>query len=67
MTDHNVKPFSPQKTLSREIFLQVLESSLKVRSFRFTRDAALEWLSNYPGDLMVGWYYAQSLIYDGRM
>jgi hypothetical protein len=65
MTDHIVKPLSPQKPLSREIFLQVLESSLKVNGFRFTRDAALEWLSNYPGDLMVGWYYAQSLINDG--
>lgn len=51
---------------TREVFIDLLNAGLAVRNYRFVRDAAMVWLSNYPGDLMVGWFYGQSLAGDGR-
>ena len=65
MTQINPNP-PAGKILTREIYLQVLSAALAVRNHRFVREAALAWLANFPGDLKIGWYYAQSLVGEGR-
>jgi len=37
--------------IDRGRMLLLLETSLEVKAFRFTRQAALAWLSSFPGDL----------------
>jgi hypothetical protein len=37
----------------RKSFLNLLDTALQVKSWRFTRQGALLWLAIYPGDLDV--------------
>jgi hypothetical protein len=55
-----------QNLFNREVFIDLLSAGLTVRNYRFVREAALVWLSNFPGDLKIGWFYAQSLAGEGR-
>lgn len=52
--------------IDRGRMLLLLETSLQVKAFRFSRQAALAWLSSFPGDLEVEHYYAKALISEGR-
>lgn len=52
--------------IDRGRMLLLLETSLQVKAFRFSRQAALAWLSSFPGDLEVEHYYAKALINEGR-
>ena len=52
--------------IDRGRMLLLLETSLQVKAFRFTRQAALAWLSSFPGDLEVEHYYAKALISEAR-
>lgn len=52
--------------MDREHLLKLLKNGLDAKSFRFTRQAALVWLSAFPGDLEVNLYYALSLLNEGR-
>ncbi len=52
--------------IDRGRMLLLLETGLQVKAFRFTRQAALAWLSSFPGDLEVEHYYAKALINEGR-
>lgn len=52
--------------IDRGRMLLLLETSLQVKAFRFSRQAALSWLSSFPGDLEVENYYAKALIGEGR-
>ncbi|MDP3721823.1 MAG: tetratricopeptide repeat protein, partial [Anaerolineaceae bacterium] len=63
----NISP-TPQKVqmIDREHLLRLLKNGLDAKSFRFTRQAALVWLSAFPGDLEVNLYYAIALINEGR-
>lgn len=63
----NISP-TPQKVqmIDREHLLRLLKNGLDVKSYRFTRQAALSWLSAFPGDLEVNLYYAIALVNEGR-
>ncbi len=50
----------------RPLYLQALQAALAAGSVRYARQAALEWLAIYPGDLAVGLAYAQALAQDRR-
>lgn len=53
---------SLNKPLSRNEYLQVVRTGLLAHQYSFSRQALLNWLATYPGDLEAGLYYAQSLI-----
>lgn len=63
----NISP-TPQKVqmMDREHLLRLLKNGLEVKSFRFARQAALVWLSAFPGDLEVNLYYVIALLNEGR-
>ncbi len=53
------------KLLSRQDYLLVVDAALAVRQYRFAREAVLNWLAVYPGDLGAGLFYAKSLMAEG--
>lgn len=63
----NISP-TPQKVqmIDREHLLRLLKNGLEAKSFRFTRQAALVWLSAFPGDLEVNLYYVIAQLNEGR-
>jgi hypothetical protein len=60
---------NPQKTqmIEREKILQLINLGLEVKSYRFSRQAALTWLTSFPGDLEVSLAYAKALILEGKI
>ena len=65
-----ISTFSPQPKnaliIDRARMLLLLESGLEVKAYRFCRQAAMAWLSSFPGDLEVEHYYAKALIMENR-
>jgi hypothetical protein len=57
-----------ERPYSRDVFLAILRTALTIPdeksrpSYRFARQAALAWLTVYPGDLPVELIYAQALL-----
>ncbi len=54
-------------TVNRKDLLVVLRAAQSVNAYRFTRQAAMEWLSIYPGDLTFNLWLAKGLIGEGRI
>ncbi len=54
------------RSTTRSEILTLLQAGLETSSWRFTRQAALAWLSAYPGDLEVNLVYARALMGEGR-
>ena len=59
-------PPVPDQAWPRDLFLTILHIAFSVGETRFARQAALAWLTAFPGDLPVTLSYAQALIRDGR-
>ena len=49
-------------TWTRDIFLTLLSTALTAGEKKYTRQAAVAWLSTYPGDLQVRLMQARSLL-----
>ena len=68
ITEDTVFP-NPHRLLTRQAYIQILDAALELQqglaqghtqgfAQRFAREAALDWLATYPGDLAVGLRYA---------
>lgn len=59
---------NPQKVkmIDRDHMLRLLKNGLDAKSYRFTRQTALTWLSSYPGDMEVNLFYVKALIQENR-
>jgi hypothetical protein len=66
MTPENHHIPLPQRNLPRQIYLQIVQAGLEVQQFRFACEAALLWLTSYPGDLEASLAYAQALLGEKR-
>jgi hypothetical protein len=51
-----------QKPVLRSQAVAILEAALAVREPRFARQAALNWLTVYPGDLPIALIHAEALV-----
>jgi hypothetical protein len=60
---HSINP----RVFSRKSFLQLLEASLESGSFRFARQAALNWLAVFPGDLTIQLYLGKAHLAEGKL
>ncbi|MCJ7695121.1 MAG: hypothetical protein MUO40_06795, partial [Anaerolineaceae bacterium] len=47
--------------INRRTFIKLVRISLDVKQLQFARQASLNWLANFPGDLEVNFLYAYSL------
>jgi hypothetical protein len=54
------------KIVDRQQMLKILAAGLATNSTRFTRQAALAWLTSFPGDLEVNLVYARALVQEKR-
>lgn len=54
------------KQVFRHELILILQSAIGVREYRFARNLASHWLTEYPGDLQVEFLHAQALLQDGR-
>lgn len=59
-------PSAAEPLLSRQRYLSLVQAGLAAGHFRFAREAVLDWLASYPGDLEAGLYYAQALAGEKR-
>ncbi len=55
---------SPDRPLSREFLLTLLNTALRTGELRYVRRLCTSWLAIYPGDLLVSLLYAQSFYKD---
>jgi len=53
-------------TVDRQKILHFLDAGLATGSYRFTRQAALSWLTSFPGDLEINLIYARALVKEKR-
>ena len=52
--------------IDRDHLVRLLNNGLEVKSYRFTRQAALAWLASFQGDLGVELYYVKTLVKEDR-
>jgi hypothetical protein len=55
------------RSLHRQRYLDILRAALSTHQYRFARQAALDWLATYPGDLTASLYYGLSLLGEKRL
>lgn len=55
-----------QQTISRSMLINVLNSAIELKEYRFARQLALSWLSVYPGDLEINRGLARIFILEGK-
>ncbi len=60
---HSINP----RVFTRKSFLQLLEASLESGSYRFARQAALNWLAVFPGDLTIQLYLGKAHLAEGKL
>ncbi|MCX6054521.1 MAG: C25 family cysteine peptidase [Chloroflexi bacterium] len=53
--------------IDRNQIIQLLYSGLNVKAYRFSRQVAMAWLSNFPGDLSVNLFYVKTLTKENRI
>ncbi len=55
------------RVFSRKNFLQLLEASFESGSYRFARQASLNWLAVFPGDLTIQLYLGKAHLAEGKI
>ncbi len=58
---------SNPRVFPRSNFLQVLQAALESKSYRFARQAALNWLAVFPGDLQVQLFLSRAHAAEGKI
>lgn len=66
MDSNNLNHAGLNSGYDRKSFLNLLDTALQVKSWRFTRQAAILWLAIYPGDLEVRLRLAKAQAGEGR-
>ncbi len=56
---------SAARPISRALLIDLVQAAISVKELRFARQAALNWLALYPGDLPVNLLYAETLMHSG--
>ena len=59
--------FALSKSWSRDELYPILETAVRLQEFRFARQAALQWLISYPGDLPIELIHARALQGEGHI
>lgn len=59
-------PLLNQGNITRDDLLTILSVGFRHKEYRFVRQAVLNWLAAYPGDIQFNYQYARSLFEDGK-
>ena len=57
----------PGQSLERKELLILLEAGLRAGAFRWVRQTAVSWLTQFPGDLRVSYFQALAIGLEGRV
>jgi hypothetical protein len=60
-------PFHPWRKLSRQDYLQLLQHAYTAQDFSFAAQVALDWLSDFPGDLPFRYWYGNARAKAGHL
>ncbi len=66
MTTTNKNPLMNNGNISREDLLTIIQVGLNNKEYKFIRQVVLTWLAAYPGDLLFNYFYAKTLVEDGK-
>ncbi len=66
MSSSPLNPLLNNGIISREDLLTIISVGFRHKEFRFIRQAVLNWLAAYPGDIEFNYLYAKSLFHDGK-
>jgi hypothetical protein len=55
------------RPLARHSYLDILRAAVSAHQYRFARQAALDWLSTYPGDMSASLCYGRALAGEQRL
>ncbi len=61
MNSINNRPYHPGVPVHRTSLISMIQAALLAKEIRFARQAALQWLSIFPGDLEVRFLHAQTI------
>ncbi len=59
--------FHPQRTLSRQDVLHLIRFAYSSEEFLFAAQVALDWLTDFPGDLPMRFWYANARVKAGHL
>jgi hypothetical protein len=66
MSSSPTNPLLNNGIISRDDLLTIISVGFRHKEYRFIRQAVLNWLAAYPGDLEFNYLYAKSLFEDGK-
>lgn len=66
MISHITSKETKPQIIDRARMLILLNAGLNTMAYRFTRQAALAWLTSFPGDLEINLLYARALMKEER-
>ncbi len=66
MSSSPLNPLLTNGVITREDLLTIIQVGFRHKEYRFIRQAVLNWLAAYPGDLEFNYLYAKSLFDDGK-
>ena len=66
MSSSPTNPLLNNGVISRQDLLTILSVGFRHKEYRFIRQAVLNWLAAFPGDLEFNYLYARSLFEDGK-
>lgn len=66
MSSSPLNPLLNNGIISREDLLTIISVGFRHKEYRFIRQAVLNWLAAYPGDIEFNYLYARSLFDDGK-
>ncbi len=66
MTTLNKNPLMNNGNISREDLLLIIQAGFRNKEYKFIRQVVLTWLAAYPGDLLFNYFYAKTLVEEGK-
>ena len=58
--NHPDSRFHPWRKLSRQDYLQLIQHAYTAQDFSFAAQVALDWLTDFPGDLPMRYWYGEA-------
>lgn len=65
--NHPDSRFYPWRNLSRQDYLQLIRHAYTVQNFSFAAQVALDWLTDFPGDLPMRYRYGEARAKAGQL
>lgn len=65
--NHPESPFHPWRKLFRQDYLQLIQHAYTAQDFSYAAQVALDWLTDFPGDLPMRYWYGKARAKAGHL